>query len=71
MLLTKILELAVCVLNVIICPEALNLLPSLVFHFSFPPLELGKRFLFVPHKVHPNLSEKVIKKDGEIHMSSP
>jgi hypothetical protein len=70
MLLKEILELVICVLNAIICPEALNLLPSLVLHFNFPQFELGKRHRFVPHDVHPNLFGEIINKDDEIHMPS-
>jgi hypothetical protein len=70
-LLIEIPELVICVLSSIICPEALDLSPSLVLHFRFSQLEFGKRLRLVRNEVHPNFSRKIINKCQEIHMSSP
>src|SRR3954471_11915753 len=48
MLLTKFLELRICVLSTIIRSETFNHPPGLILYFRFPQFKLGKRLRLVP-----------------------
>ena len=57
-------------LKTIVSPEFPCLSPNLVFYKGFELLEHGKSFVFLPQKINPNSSKKIIHKGQHIAFST-